>query len=177
MTESKGRKPTYSDIQKFRANKKSLVDSAILGFAKKRQQAFHGCKAVNVHVSPQFRRPTYDFDAWARKPRQSMDKMEDRLDKLVGCDMFHEETMPLQGQPDKFVYRVVGPDGEVVDYMLPPKGAKASRVKGVKYETLAHAKKVYQRLLADPTIGMQRKQKSRRDLNRILAYEESIRKK
>jgi len=177
MAESKGRRPTQSDIQKFRANKESLVDSTILAFAKSRGHGIHGCKAVNAHVTPPFRRHTYDFDAWAKKPRQSMDKMEDHLDKLVGCDMFHEETMPLQGQPDKLVYRVVGPDGEVVDYMLPPKGAKASRIKGIRYETLAHAKKVYRKLLVDPAVNATRKRKSLRDLNRILAYEESTRRK
>ena len=177
MTESKGRRPTQADIRKFRQTKESLVDSSILAFAKKRQQAFHGCKAVNAHVTPPFRRPTYDFDAWARNPRDSMDKIENLLDKKYGCDMFHEETMPLQGQPDKLVYRVVGPDGEVVDYMLPPKGAKASRIKGVRYETLAHAKKVYRKLLADPAVNIERKQKSSRDLRRIEAYEESIRRK
>ena len=153
---------------------KEDVDKNITEHIKKHKLTIHGCKAVNAQVSESFRRPTQDFDVWAKNPRHQMDITEDKLDALAGCDMFHEETKPLQGHPDQFVYRVVGPRGEVVDYVLPPPGALKKKIEGINYEHLQFAKKIHKQILADPNIDFQRKQKSARDLRRIEAYERSL---
>ncbi|GAF71985.1 unnamed protein product [marine sediment metagenome] len=153
---------------------KEDVDKSITQHIKKHNQAIHGAKAVNKQITEEFHRPTQDFDVWTKNPQHHQDKMEDELDKLAGTDMFHEETKPLQGHPDIMVYRVVGPRGEVVDYMLPPPGAKTKRIDKIRYETLQYAKKIHKQILADPNIGWARKQKSARDLRRIEAYERSL---
>ena len=153
---------------------KEDVDESITQHIKKHNQAVHGAKATNIQVSEIYRRPTQDFDVWTKNPKQHMLKMDDKLDEIAGYDMFHEETKPLQGHPDIMVYRVVGPRGEVVDYMLPPIGAKTKRIDKIRYETLQYAKKIHKQILADPEIGWARKQKSARDLRRIEAYERSL---
>jgi len=156
---------------------KEDVDNNITQHIKKHKLTIHGCKAVNKQLPPEYHRPTQDFDVWAKNPRHQMDITEDELDALAGCDMFREEVVPFQGQTDKFVYRVVGPRGEVVDYALPPPGAKTKKIDNINYEHIQFAKKIYKKIIADPNVDMQRKQKSARDLRRIEAYEKSLRGK
>jgi len=153
---------------------KEDVDRSITEHIKTHNLTIHGCKAVNAQLPPEFHRPTQDFDVWTKNPRHQMDITEDKLDALAGCDMFYEDIKPLQGHTDKYVYRVVGPRGEVVDYMLPPPGALKKKIEGINYEHIKFAKQVYKQILADPTISFERKQKSARDLRRIEAYERSL---
>lgn len=174
MAERKGRRCTYKDVENFRRNKESIVDATILSFGRNRKQAIHGCRAVNAQVSERFKRPTYDYDMWSTKPEHSMDKMEDILDNKFGCDMFHEDVIPFQGIPNMLVYRVIGPDGEVVDYSLPPPGARVKKFGKDFYETLEHAKTAYHGILNNRRISYKRKLKARQDLRRIEEYEASI---
>ena len=57
--------------------------------------------------------------------------------------------------------------------MLSPPGLKYKLISGVLYETLEHAKKIYRGILAYPALR-DRWQKSRGDLNDIIAFERQL---
>lgn len=159
-----------------RPKKDDKVDETIIKHTKKHSNTIHGAKAVNIHLPEELRRPTSDWDIWSNKPQQHQDSLEKDLDKMAGYDAFHKSEIELSGSAQGMVYRVVSNfDGkEVADFMKTPKGAKYKRVSGVRYETLEHAKKVYKEILNDPYMNYQRKQKTQRDLERILAFERKL---
>jgi len=156
---------------------KESIDNAVIDEVKRRKHIIHGAKSANLQMPEPFQRQTKDWDVWARSPREAQDKMEDYLDKVAGYDAFAETSIPLSGS-NETVYRVVDrlTGHEVVDFVKTPKDAKYKLINGVRYETLDYAKKIYQNIIRNPEINYQRKMKSRRDLERILAFEASLKK-
>ena len=155
-----------------------LAEKTILKFTKKKKHIIHGAQALNKQLPPELRRPTYDYDLWAKKPRLAMDKLEDLLDKAYGFDAFYEEAIPLADNPNQMVYRVVSRiDGrEVADFMKTPNEKNLYKViGGIRWETLEHAKKAYKRILANPNLR-HRWMKARDDLRRIEAFERQLKK-
>jgi len=175
MGERIGRTMTYADINKWRKEHDALVKRHVYKQAKSKKTflVMHGGKSLNKQLPSHLDRPSNDYDAWAKQPRQRMDQMEDTLDKAVGSDMFYEQETVLAGT-NKKVYRVFSriTNDAVVDYIKAPnKKGYYKIIGGIRWETLEHAKKVYEKILKDPATSMQRKNKSRKDLNRILAFE------
>jgi len=155
------------------------VEDTILKFTKRKKHIIHGARAINKHLPEHLQRPTYDYDLWAKKPRQAMDKLEDKLDEAYGGDYFYEETIPLADDPRVMVYRVISRiDGkEVADFIKTPKGKKLYKViGGVRWETLNHAKKAYKKILSNPE-NMHRWAKAQDDLRRIERFERELQKK
>jgi len=156
------------------------INSFILNTTKKKKYIIHGAKSLSKQLPPELRRPTKDWDLWARNPQQAMDKLEDDLDKASGGDYYYEKTVPLIGsKKGEMVYRVISriTGEEVADFMKTPNEKNLYRViGGIRWETLAHAKKVYQEILKNPQTRFDRKAKARGDLNRILAFERQLNK-
>lgn len=181
--EGEPRSPTSKDFKKY---DKKKIEKVIVGKTKKKKHIIHGARAVNKQVSKKFRRKTGDYDLWAGWAESQMDQLEDELDAAVGCDMFYERvlTMPdsLTGR-NKEVFQVVSrkTDESVADYTHRPGGASYVKIGGLRYETLKHAKKTKKAILRDarwnPMLTQKRIDKTRRDLNRILAFERSKKKK
>jgi len=152
----------------------------ILGHAKKHRDVVHGAQSVNQQVSDPFRRPTFDYDLWANRPEKESDILQNTLDKKIagGRDQFYAEKWNVAGSTE-FVYRVKDRNtGEVVaDFMKMPGKTKGlyKVIGGVRYETLEHAKEVYRSILNNPELR-HRHSKSARDLDRILAFERSLKK-
>jgi len=180
MTESKGRKMTQADKFKWQTKHDKIIKSEFLKQAKSKDTflVIHGARALNKQLPPKYRRPTKDWDTWAKKPKVRMDKIEDRLDFLVKCDMFYEKQISVDetitGKKGK-VYQVYSRlTGEpVVEYMKVPKGKGYYKViGGIRWQTLDHAKMIYKSILQEQN-KKHRWAKTRRDLNRIEAFERS----
>jgi len=179
MTERIGRRPTYADKFALQFKHNALIKRHIMKQARKPDTflVIHGARALNKHLPSHLDRPTKDWDSWAKKPKLRMDKMEDALDKAVGSDMFYEVETTITGT-NKKVYRVFSrlTNDAVVDYTKAPNKKGYYQIIGrVRWETLAHAKKVYQKILKDPQFKF-RWAKTKIDLNRILEFEGTLKK-
>ena len=154
------------------------LEPVILGQTKRRRNVVHGGKAIMKQLPPEFGRPTRDYDLWSRKPKEHAFELQALLDKKTGGDNFYDASIPLSGS-NETVYRVVSRlDGkEVADFMKMPGKTKGlyKVIGGVRYETLEHAKEVYRSILNNPELR-HRHSKSARDLDRILAFERSLKK-
>jgi len=155
---------------------KEEVRDAILSHAKKHHQIMHGSFALREQIKPYGRTP-HDIDILTNNPRHHMDKMEDKLDLMAGCDAFDEVIMPIIGKEGEYVYKVVkktfGPDKDVVDYFKMQKGIKTVTIKGVRYEDWKTAKRRLQQIVSNPELR-HRHGKAVDDLRRIEAYERSL---
>jgi len=182
------RKPKYifpfspnqsTNFDNYKRINKKQVEDTVIKYAKKHEQIVHGSFALKQQLG-QFAREPHDIDVMAYKPAYSQDKMEDKLDILAGYDAFAEVTIPIIGTEGEYVYKVVkkvyGPDIDVVDYFKMKKGIKTKTIKGVRYEHWKYAKRVLENIVRNPELR-HRHRKAREDLNRILAYEESTRRK
>ena len=155
------------------------IENEILKFTKRKKHIIHGARALNKQLPEHLRRETYDYDLWAKKPREAMDKLEDALDNAYGGDYFYEDAIPLADNPKVMVYRVISRlDGrEVADFIKTPKGKKLYKViGGIRWETLANAKKAYKRILSNPE-NMHRWAKAQDDLARIEKFERELQRK
>ena len=141
----------------------------------------HGGRALNALLSSEFYRPTMDWDMYTKKPKKANIKMEKRLDKAAGGDFFKisKNIMFLHdGRPIySILNRITG--RYVCDFTeFPPKrnGGKPTYViiGKIHYETLEDAKKIHRQVIADSRFDF-RWQKSRDDLNRIIAFERKLR--
>jgi len=157
---------------------KEEAEAAIFNRAKKFNQIIHGSRALKAQIGEYAREP-HDIDILTNNPRHHMDKMEDDLDAMAGCDAYDEVIMPIIGTKGEYVYKVVkkvfGPDKDIVDYFKPIKGVKTKRIKGVRYEDWKYAKRILQGIIANPNLR-HRHAKAIEDLRRIEAYERSLKK-
>jgi len=172
-------KPKYINIikkPKQRANTK--IDLTIKQFAKSKQHiiGIHGARAMNKWLPPDLDRTTGDWDMWAKNPDRAQDKLEDKLDAVFKSDKFYEEDIPITFAGTNKKGKVCAIKSKltketVAEFVEFPKGSKIFKmVKGIRWETLNHMKKIHQAILKDPK-AKHRWAKSRRDLNRILEFE------
>jgi len=163
---------------KARMVTKEEIENAVLGRARKHAQIIHGSYALREQIG-EYARPPHDIDIMTKNPRLHMDKMEDRLDQMAGYDAYEEVVMPIIGTEGEYVYKVVkkvfGPDISIVDYFKIKKGTKTKKIKGIKFETWQHAKKLLIDIVNNPDLR-HRHAKAMEDLRRIEVYERSLRK-
>jgi Mor family transcriptional regulator len=154
------------------------LEPVILGQTKKRRNIVHGGKAIMKQLPAAFQRPTRDYDLWSRNSKRDAFELQALLDKKTGGDNFYDSSIPLAGS-NETVYRVVSRiDGkEVADFMKMPGKTKGlyKVIGGIRYETLEHAKQQYRLILNNPQLR-HRHSKSARDLERIIAFERSLKK-
>jgi len=155
---------------------KEETEAAILKRAKTHNQIIHGSTALKAQIGEYAREP-HDIDIITHNPRHHMDKMEDHLDAMAGCDAYDEVIMPIVGTKGEYVYKVVkrvfGPDIDIVDYFNMKKGIKVKKIKGIRYEHWQYAKRILQGIVLNPDLR-HRHRKAIEDLRRIEAYERSL---
>jgi len=185
-SEGEPKKPTAAQYKKMTKKK---INAVIVKKAKKKKHIVHGSRAMNIQMSPQFRRKADDYDMWAPYSGSQADQLEDELDKVAGSDMFYERDIVVS--PDvltgreKIIHQVVHRKTEksVADYMKKPTRAPFIVLDGLRFETLAHAKKTKELILDYCEDEMfcpfdeKRIRKTKRDLNRIKRFEKSKKKK
>ena len=151
---------------------KSWIDRAILRTTKKQKWIVHGSKALMKQLPKKYHRKTDDWDLWAKQPKKASVLMESVLEKRQKGDQFRNAKLNV-GNTSKYVYRVIEKDTgkSVADFMASPSGSGYYVViGGIRWETLAHAKRKYKEILANPEYRY-RHEKARGDLDRILKFE------
>ena len=148
------------------------IENSILRTTKQKRWTIHGGHAIMKQLPPHLRRETDDYDLWARGPQKASGVMHDVLEKKERGEQFSQSKMKIGGNKSMYVYRVVDNEtGQVVaDFMSHPAGNVYVVIKGVRYETLDHAKKKYKMILANPELR-QRHAKAQGDLQRIEQFE------
>lgn len=180
------RKPCKSDL--IRHNK--MIKTGVHSFARNNKKTvIHGARALNYNMRsvPHLQRKTNDWDMWHKRPERAMDIMEDRLDQLAQCDLFYEDSSMSYksshtGESGK-IYAVKSKltGDSVVEFIRTPKYVNKKSyniIKGIRWESIENAKRVYKQILADPKqkTNYKRLQKSKRDLRRITAFEKAMRR-
>lgn len=150
---------------------KKKVQKAIPKYIKEKSEVIHGCRAINAQVSKDLRRATKDWDLWGNDPARNSRDMEKHLDSIVGCNAFYRDTQPLTMEPG-FAHRIKAYSGneEIVDYIATPYDGDFVIIGGIRYESLAYAKKKLQAILQHPS-ARHRWAKTKGDLQRIEEYE------
>jgi len=163
-------------VQQYRANREQFLEKNIPPYVKKKGDIIYGARALNKQLPPDLQRPTDDYDIWSKQPKDHCDKLEDHLDKCVGCDMFTEEQ--LEVGKGKKVYRIrVNPTGkQEVDYSKPPTDFKYKVIGGVKYQDIKHQEKRLKEMSKDPKLAF-RAHKTKRDLGLIEKAKKKEKKK
>ena len=159
----------------FDPSKDEVVQEVVENTAKKRKWIVHGARAVNAQLPPELHRHTEDWDFFAKKPKKASQHLEKRLETTLNKDVFQQATIQLGGSKQT-VYRVVSKETgeEVADFMKTPNHENLyTIISGIRYETLAHAKMMYQKILSNPVL-MKRWGKTKRDLDRIITFERKL---
>lgn len=163
---------------------RELVDSTIEKEIRKKRPlvVVHGGRALNVLMTPEYRKPTRDWDLYTKKPEKYSRRIEKKLDKAFHYDIFSvkgEEEELHDGRP-LYTVRNHFTGQRVCDCArFPPrrKGGKPRYVVvgDIRYETLADAKRMCRQILANQDSKF-RWDKTYEDLNRIIAFEKKLKK-
>lgn len=149
------------------------ISKIIVNTVKQKKWIIHGGHAIMTQLPKHLRRETEDYDIWSRGPQRSSTYLHGVLERREPGEQFSQTKMKIGGHKNLYVYRVIDRvSGKVVaDFMSTPSGKNLYVViKGVRYETLAHAKKKYKEILANPELR-QRHSKAKGDLQRIEQFE------
>jgi hypothetical protein len=155
---------------------KNKVSKALPKHIKEKQHVVHGCRAINAQIAKDLRRATKDWDMWADDPNRSSLETEKHLDSICGCNAFYRETQPLSCEPG-FAHRIKTTHGseEIADFVKTPYDGSYVVIGGIRYESLAYAKRKLQGLLQCSN-ARHRWEKTKRDLARIEEYERRMKK-
>lgn len=160
----------------------NIIDATVIKEVRKKRplMVVHGGRALNTLLSPEFYRPTTDWDIYTKKPKRANKRMEKKLDKAVGYNLFvipPNITYLHDGRP---VYCVINrrTREKVCDFTEFPHRRKGEKPKyviisNIHYETLQDAKRMYKQVLADERYR-KKWYKTRVDLNRITAFEKKL---
>jgi hypothetical protein len=149
------------------------ISKSIVKTVKQKKWTIHGGHAIMTQLPKHLRRETEDYDIWSRGPKRSSTYLHGVLERREPGEQFSQSRMKIGGHKNTYVYRVIDKEtGKVVaDFMTTPSGKNLYVViKGVRYETLKHAKSKYAQILSNPELR-QRHAKARGDLQRIEQFE------
>jgi len=144
-------------------------DKVILNQVKRRGDIIYGAQAMNKQMPPMLRRQSVDYDIFSRgNPKPAAVKMERRLDKSYGGDLFY--VKPAQ-HPGTWKVMDKGQDGRmgtkddfgIVDYSKKPRGIKTKKIGGINYVQLQEIRKDKKKSLKDKESKF-RHEKDRGDL-------------
>lgn len=157
---------TQKQKEKFYKNREK-VKKVILQNAKRRGHTIYGARALNAHFPAWLDRPTEDWDIYSKTPKLTANRIEKKLDKKFGADIFfvkratHKETWKVQNRVTKT---------NTADYTKPSNKIGSKRIDGINYESLEHRKKSINKVLKDKEAKF-RHDKEREALQRINIFE------
>lgn len=169
-----------NDLRRFRA----LIekDSIILAEAKRQKDIIYGSRAVSAQLGPFAREPN-DWDILAKNPQKSARRVEHRLDRIAGKDVYftkqskyHKETYKVKeiGLDNK---RGTEDDIEIADYSLPGRRYKTIPSRwGVRLVDSSETLRDKQMALKQPELS-HRFEKDTEDINRIKFFKKFIQNK
>ena len=133
-------------------------------------EIIYGGKAVNIRVKRELKRPTEDWDLYAKKAKQEAIKTERALDKHMNFNAF--ETVPgIHPGTFRVTSRATGKVR--ADYTRPENSIPYDTISGKKYIKLQAMKEQLKKTLKDPTQKFIHA-KLRDNLNRIILHERMV---
>ena len=162
-----------SDKQKLKFYRKpKLAERTLLANAKKRGHIIFGARAVNKFLPPYLDKHTEDYDIYSKTPHKTAHRVENKMDKRYGGDLFFVKKGMNEG-----TFRIMSnvTNREVVDYTIRPDKVQHKTIGGLKYATLNHQKKKIRESLNNPEAFF-RHAKDRETLQRIKLFEKTKRK-
>lgn len=168
----------YKEVVSFQ----DLIDSVILKEVSKKRplMVVHGGRALNTLLPVELYRPTTDWDIYTKRPKIANRRMDRKLDKAFGYDLFYVTEGKYYLHDGRLIYSVVNryTGKKVCDFAkFPPrkKGEKATYIiiGKIYYETLDDAKIFYKRILEIPKFEI-RWDKTRFDLERINTFKKKL---
>jgi len=146
-------------------------DIAIKEQIRKDKNIVYGGKAMNKNISfGILRRPTLDFDVVSKKPLESARKLEKKLDKKAGANIYY--TKPAKYEHTVKVMskgrNLKNPDDDygVADFTSPQRKMNTVNKNGIRYARLEERESDARRSLTKQEF-VYRHDKDREDLNRI----------
>ncbi len=162
--------------EKFFERNKNLVNRFVRGRLAKTGRTVHGTRATNVQL-PRFleRKPTVDWDVFAKNPKKAATNMEKFLDKKFKGDFFDvKEGVTKRLKVHKVFSNV---DGKTrVDFSIPDRRVQTITKRSVKFATLKDQVEKAKSNLRDPTKRF-RADKDRSLVERVRIFEELRSKK
>ena len=124
---------------------KQDVNNVIMELAQRDRQVIYGQQSVNAQIPSKFRRETKDYDVLTKRPKQSAEKLAEKLNKRFNTDEF--KVVPAKYGK---TFKVKDKTGKTVaDYTSTTKKPKTKEVWGVKYADLSYQQKKLKRILKD----------------------------
>ena len=135
----------------FLDRNKGVINRVIRNRLAKTKRVIHGAKAQNTQL-PRFleRKPTVDFDVFARNPALAAHGMERALDKKFRGDFFGIR----EGKTKRLMVRKVfaKETGETfVDFSIPDRVVPTKAIRGKRFATLKDQFEKAKSNLKDPT--------------------------
>ena len=155
-----------------------LVQKEIKQFLKLNKNVVYGARSINAQAGI-LTRNTNDWDAYSNNPKVTANKLQKKLDKLVGGDYyFHKEAMhkgtwKVKGKGDDLLPNTPD-DVEVADFSKPDKKVNFVTIGGLRYRKLRDEIKAKKKAVADPNFKF-RHEKDKADLERI-KYNQKIKR-
>jgi len=163
--------PSIKDMEKFH-KKRGEIDRAIISEVKKGRGVIYGGHALNEHLPPFLDRHTEDYDIFAENPQQKARKLERRLDRIFGADLFAVAEAQHQGT---FKVKNKVTESTVADFTRPERKVPSIRRRGVMFASLPFIESGLRRELRSKDADY-RHAKDRDALNRI-AVMKSLKKR
>ncbi len=156
--------------EKFFERNKNLVNRFVRGRLAKTGRTVHGTRATNVQL-PKFlgRKPTVDWDVFAKNPKKAAINMEKFLDKKFKGDFFDvREGKTKRLKVHKVFSNITGETQ--VDFSIPDRKVPTISKRNVRFATLKDQVEKAKRNLKDPT-KMFRADKDRSLVMRVKRFE------
>ena len=124
--------PSIKKMNEFH-RKRAEIDRAVISEVKKGRGVIYGGKALNEHLPPFLDRHTEDYDVFVKNPEQKARRLERRLDRKFGADLFavvsaqHEGTFKVKN-------RVT--EGTIADFTRTERKIPSVRRRGVMFASL-----------------------------------------
>ncbi len=162
--------------EKFFERNKNLVNRFVRGRLAKTGRIVHGTRATNVQL-PRFlkRKPTVDWDVFAKNPKKAAINMEKFLDKKFKGDFFDvREGKTKRLKVHKVFSNITGETQ--VDFSIPDRKVPTISKRNVRFATLKDQVEKAKSKLRDPS-EIFRADKDRSLVERVRIFEKLRRKK
>lgn len=97
-------------MQNYRENWDDILLPKVTKELKKTDDIMHGSYSVNMQVTKPYRREAHDIDVWAKKPKAMATRIENAIDKCVGCDIAQVKVQKIGKSPSR--KQALGPPGK-----------------------------------------------------------------
>ena len=137
--------------EKFFERNKNLINRFVRGRLAKTKRIVHGTRATNVQL-PKFleRKPTVDWDVFAKNPKKAAINMERFLDKKFKGDFFDvREGKTKRLKVHKVFSNVTGETQ--VDFSIPDRKVPTISKRNVRFATLKDQVEKAKKNIKDPS--------------------------